>query len=60
MVSRYLEDIKRLYPQIKVLMITGFPSSDTQMLCAQKGAEGYLVKPIEINELKKTIQLILN
>lgn len=55
-----LEEVKRLYPQMKVIMVTGFPSPDTQALCIQKGADGYLVKPIEINELKKAIQSVLN
>ena len=52
---KILEDVKNLYPWMKVIMTTAFPSPEVQRLCLVKGAAAYLVKPIEINELKRAI-----
>ena len=57
---KVLDEVRRLAPQTKVIMTTAFPSPENQKLSAQKGAAAYFVKPIEINELKKAIQSILN
>ncbi|MBI1818767.1 MAG: response regulator [Nitrospirae bacterium] len=54
-----LEDIKKDYPRIKVIMTTGFPSPETRTFCLQSGAAGYIAKPIEIDELKGIIQSLL-
>jgi DNA-binding NtrC family response regulator len=55
-----LEDIKRRYPLMKVIMITAYPSTETQTLSLQRGAYRYLTKPIEIHELKETIRAVLS
>jgi DNA-binding NtrC family response regulator len=55
-----LGDIKKRYPHIKVIMITAYPSVETRTLSLQKGAERYLIKPIEIQELKQTIRETLS
>jgi len=55
-----LGDIKRRYPYTKVIMITAYPSVETRSLSLQRGAERYLIKPIEIQELKETIREMLS
>jgi CheY-like chemotaxis protein len=55
-----LGDIKRRSPHTKVIMITAYPSPESRSLSLQKGAEGFLVKPIEIQELKQTIRAMLS
>jgi len=55
-----LEDIKRRYPLMKVIMITAYPSTETQTLSLQRGAYRYLTKPIVIHELKETIRAVLS
>jgi DNA-binding NtrC family response regulator len=43
------------YPEIPVVVITGFPETRTAEICMQKGASDYLKKPIETNDLIRTI-----
>jgi DNA-binding NtrC family response regulator len=47
--------IVELYPAIPVIVITGFPETKTAEDCMQKGAFDYLEKPIDTNDLIKTI-----
>jgi CheY-like chemotaxis protein len=55
-----LGDIKRQYPHIKVIMITAYPSTETRRLSLQKGAVQYLVKPVDIQDLKQIIRQALS
>lgn len=55
-----LENIKKRYPSIKVIMLTAYPSVETRTLSFQRGAERYLIKPIEIQELKQAIRETLS
>ena len=55
-----LGGIKRQHPQTKVIMITAYPSAETRMLSFEKGAYRYLIKPIEIHELKEAIRAALS
>ena len=55
-----LGNIKRRSPHTKVIMITAYPSPESHSLSLQKGAERYLIKPIEIQELKQTIREMLS
>jgi DNA-binding NtrC family response regulator len=51
-----LNQIKESHPQIRVIMITAYPTPETRDLASLKGAVAYLVKPIDINELKDTVR----
>jgi CheY-like chemotaxis protein len=54
-----LEALKKINPDIRVMMLTGYPTLETAELCLQRGAEAYCVKPIEIDELEeKTTQIL--
>ncbi len=48
--------IVELYPDIPVIVVTGFPKSKTAEDCMQKGASDYLKKPIDTNDLIRTIR----
>lgn len=48
---RLLGEIKRLYPQIGVLMLTAHISPDLVISCQAMGASEYLLKPIDADEL---------
>ncbi len=47
-----LESIKKLYPQIPVVMITGYASIETAVEATQKGAFNFIPKPFTPSELK--------
>ena len=45
-----LEQIKKIQPKIRAIMITAYPTEETRILAREKGASGYLVKPLELKE----------
>lgn len=44
-----LREIKRINPEAKVMMITGYPSIESSSLAVKYGAFDYIQKPFEIN-----------
>lgn len=52
---RLLGEIKRLYPQIAVLMLTAHINPDLVISCLSMGAAGYLTKPADVDELTEKI-----
>lgn len=51
-----LGQIKSRRPHVKVIMITAYPEDQTRTVALLKGAIAYLVKPIDIDDLKETIR----
>lgn len=51
--------LRKLYPQIPVIMITAHGTIDTAVEAMKKGAFDYVTKPFEQNELMSTIQRAL-
>ncbi len=51
-----LDRIRKSHPHTRVIMITAYPTTESRDLASLKGAVAYLVKPIDINELKETIR----
>ncbi|MBN2013461.1 sigma-54-dependent Fis family transcriptional regulator [candidate division KSB1 bacterium] len=51
-----LKRIKEIDRDAVVIMVTGYPSIDSAVLCMKDGAFDYLVKPINIDELKIKIE----
>ena len=47
------------YPEVEVVMLTGFADFTTAIDCLKKGAKDYLVKPIEVTELITRVRSIL-
>ena len=55
-----LAEIKSRRPAIEVIMITAYPTIDTRNECMKKGACTYLTKPVDIQELKTTVESLLS
>jgi len=51
-----LAEIKKRSPNIQVIMITAYPTTDTRSDCIKYGAANYLTKPLDIQELKSVVQ----
>ena len=54
-----LGEIKSRSPSTEVIMITAYPTIDTRNECMKKGASTYLTKPVDIQELKTTVDGLL-
>jgi DNA-binding NtrC family response regulator len=54
-----LGEIKSRRPAIEVIMVTAYPTIDTRNECLKKGASTYLTKPVDILELKTTVDGLL-
>ena len=54
-----LGEIKSRCPSTEVIMITAYPTIDTRNECMKKGASTYLTKPVDIQELKITVDGLL-
>jgi DNA-binding NtrC family response regulator len=54
-----LPDLKALQPSPAVVMITAFHDMETTIQAMQQGAEDYIHKPVDIDELDATIGRIL-
>ncbi|WP_432734983.1 response regulator [Maridesulfovibrio sp. FT414] len=52
---RLLGEIKRLYPQVAVLMLTAHINSDIVISCLAMGACDYLLKPTDVEEIEGKI-----
>lgn len=50
-----LPGIKKLQPEVPVIVITAFGSEDVYRRSIERGAAGYLEKPIHTNKLKTLI-----
>ena len=50
-----LQSIKRLYPEIIVVMITGSPSKDNVQESIQGGASGFIIKPFNSAKVVETL-----
>ena len=54
--AQVLKEIKKLYPSIEVLMLTGHADMDVAMEVMEYGAFDYLMKPIDFEELLYKLQ----
>lgn len=55
-----LEKILEIAPQTKVMIITALSDKLTGLLALDKGAKGYLHKPVNADDLKKAFEKFLN
>ncbi len=53
-----LKRIRALYPDLNIIMITGYPTIDAAVKCIRLGALDYLVKPFSLDELDASLQKI--
>ena len=50
-----LDEVKQRLPEIKVIMMTAYPTSDSRRHAFGKGASAYFTKPVDLQELLNTI-----
>lgn len=55
-----LEKLKKLYPEIAVILLTGIGSTNEGLTGMRLGAFDYLMKPLQIDELIQQIGLAIN
>ncbi len=54
-----LEELKKIDPKIRVMMLTGYPTLETARESFMLGADEYCIKPLDMDELeKKTSQML--
>jgi len=51
-----LQEIKKKYPHLKIIMVTGYKSVETAAEAARLGACGYIVKPFKSQEILETVK----
>ena len=54
-----LEQLKKLSPEMKVIMLTGYPTIETAREAIELGAGEYCVKPIDKKELEEKVAEVL-
>lgn len=54
-----LEELKKIHPQLKAVMITGYPTMETAKASLKLGASDYCVKPVDIDELEGKVKRAL-
>ena len=50
-----LKKIRQRSPDTRVIMTTAYPTFESREECMKLGVSGYLVKPIELSELKAVL-----
>lgn len=48
--------VKESYPELPIVLMTGFPSVETAITALRHKVEDYVVKPFNINQLYKLIE----
>ncbi len=54
-----LEQLKKVSPEMKVIMLTGYPTIETAREAIELGAGEYCVKPIDKTELEEKVAEVL-
>ena len=54
-----LEELKKIAPSIRVIMLTGYPTIETARESLKLGAREYCVKPIDKDELEEKVANVL-
>lgn len=54
-----LHEVNHSYPEIPVIMVTGFATIHTAVQAMKSGAAHYLGKPVNLDELRKTVREVL-
>jgi len=55
-----LAEIMAAHPDAKVVMVTALDDMDTIQECTAKGAVAYIVKPFNIDDIKRAISVALD
>jgi DNA-binding NtrC family response regulator len=57
--TRLLTELKETIPKMIKIILTGYPSLQNAVEAVNKNADGYLVKPINMEDLLKTVKRLL-
>jgi len=57
--TQLLTDMRETTPRMAKIIITGYPSLENAVESANKHADGYLIKPVDIDELLNRIRICL-
>ncbi|UCG11601.1 MAG: response regulator [Deltaproteobacteria bacterium] len=55
-----LEELKKIAPQIRAVLLTGYPTLESAQKAFELGVSEYLVKPVDIGELEEKVEKILS
>ena len=55
-----LAEVNRSRPELPMIMVTGFATVDSAVKALKNGAAHYLGKPVNLNELRRTVAEVLN
>ncbi|MDD3554647.1 MAG: response regulator [Deltaproteobacteria bacterium] len=55
-----LEELRKIRPEIRVIMLTGYPTIETAGQALKLGAAEYCVKPIDKEELEEKVERVLS
>ncbi|MEW6088568.1 MAG: sigma-54 dependent transcriptional regulator [bacterium] len=56
---KFLKMIKKLYPDITIVIITGFGSVETAVEAMREGAYDYLTKPLRMQDIRRVVSKAL-
>jgi DNA-binding NtrC family response regulator len=51
-----IELLREVAPKMRMIIVTGFPSLQNAINAVNKGADSYLLKPVDMEQLLKTIE----
>lgn len=51
-----LVELKQMLPDLKVIMLTAYPTYETRITSVQKGASAYFTKPVELGTFLDTVR----
>lgn len=54
--TELLQEVKRLYPDIGVILMTAFGSVETAVEAMKQGASDYLIKPVKSEEMIRVVE----
>lgn len=54
-----VEQVRRRFPEMAILMVTAFGDIDGAVAALQRGADDYLTKPLNLTELRRRVELHL-
>lgn len=55
-----LEELKKIAPHIRAVLLTGYPTLETAQKAFELGVSEYLVKPVDIDDLEEKVEKILS
>jgi DNA-binding NtrC family response regulator len=53
--TEVLEELKKISPETRVIMLTGYPTLETARRARELGAFDYCIKPLDIEELEEKV-----